>query len=366
MSLVSFIGPRPEHPRHRGHVEGQAARGLPADPDQRGPGADPPDRRGQGQPFRLGDDRHHLSVRKRRRRHELGAGRGMRRSRGGRALGRLQHHHPVRSRDRSRPHPDPVAAGDERGAPSPDQAGPAHLRRPRRRDRRGARGASVRDARRLRCRGDQSLSRLRHHRAASARRCSTSEIPLKEAQKRYIKSIDKGLLKVMSKMGISTYQSYCGAQIFDAVGPEVVLREALFHRHAHPGGRRRPASDRARDRGAPPAQAFGDVPHLDGMLDVGGEYAYRIRGEAHMWRPTVVADLQHAVRTTEVEDAMAGRIPQKWRDYARQVNDQSEQLMTLRGLFRIKTGGGDGPKARAAGRGRASNRRSSSGSRPAP
>ena len=83
-------------------------------------------------------------------------------------------------------------------------------------------------------------------------------------------------------------------------------------------------------------QAFGDVPQLDGMLDVGGEYAYRLRGEAHVWRPTVVADLQHAVRSTKVEDAMAGKIPQKWRDYARQINDQSEQLMTLRGLFRIK------------------------------
>ena len=84
-------------------------------------------------------------------------------------------------------------------------------------------------------------------------------------------------------------------------------------------------------------QAFGDVPELDGMLDVGGEYAYRIRGEAHMWRPAVVADLQHAVRGTPVADAMAGKIPQKWRDYARQINDQNEQLMTLRGLFRLKT-----------------------------
>src|SRR5690606_24940786 len=75
-------------------------------------------------------------------------------------------------------------------------------------------------------------------------------------------------------------------------------------------------------------QAFGDVPTLQHALDVGGEYAYRVRGEAHMWRPTVIADLQHAVR---------GNLPEKYRTFARQVNEQSEQLMTLRGLFRIKS-----------------------------
>ncbi|MEK7360532.1 MAG: glutamate synthase-related protein, partial [Pseudomonadota bacterium] len=69
------------------------------------------------------------------------------------------------------------------------------------------------------------------------------------------------------------------------------------------------------------------LPVGDYALEVGGEYAYRIRGEAHMWRPTVVADLQHAVR---------GNLPDKYRSYARQINDQSEQLMTLRGLFRLK------------------------------
>ena len=74
-------------------------------------------------------------------------------------------------------------------------------------------------------------------------------------------------------------------------------------------------------------QAFGDVPVLEHALDVGGEYAYRIRGEAHMWRPGVVADLQHAVR---------GNLPDKYRSFAQQINDQSEQLMTLRGLFRMK------------------------------
>ena len=160
-------------------------------------------------------------------------------------------------------------------------------------------------------------------------------IDLKEAQKRFIKAVDKGLLKVMSKMGISTYQSYCGAQIFDAVGLRSTFVRRYFtgtHTQVEGVGLRQIAREAAERH----RQAFGAVPALDGMLDVGGEYAWRLRGEAHMWRPSVVADLQHAVRSTNVDDAKAGKLPQKWRDYARQINDQSEQLMTMRGLFRIK------------------------------
>jgi glutamate synthase (NADPH) large chain len=152
------------------------------------------------------------------------------------------------------------------------------------------------------------------------------KLTLKEAQKRYIKALDKGLLKVMSKMGISTYQSYCGAQIFDAVGLKSTFVKKYFtgtHTQVEGVGLRqiaRETSERHR-------QAFGNVQVLEETLDVGGEYAYRIRGEAHMWRPTVVADLQHAVR---------GNLPEKFRAYAQQINDQSEQLMTLRGLFRLR------------------------------
>jgi glutamate synthase (NADPH) large chain len=153
------------------------------------------------------------------------------------------------------------------------------------------------------------------------------KLSLKEAQKRYIKAIDKGLLKVMSKMGISTYQSYCGAQIFDAVGLRSAFVKKYFtgtHTQVEGVGLRQIARETAERH----RQAFGDVPVLDNALDVGGEYAYRIRGEAHMWRPSVVADLQHAVR---------GNLPDKYRSYAQQINDQSEQLMTLRGLFRLKS-----------------------------
>ena len=70
----------------------------------------------------------------------------------------------------------------------------------------------------------------------------------KEIVKRYIKSIGKGMLKVMSKMGISTYQSYCGAQIFDAVGVEGRIRRKVFRRHAQPHRRRRPRRNRGRNR----------------------------------------------------------------------------------------------------------------------
>ncbi|MEL6372927.1 MAG: glutamate synthase large subunit [Pseudomonadota bacterium] len=147
-----------------------------------------------------------------------------------------------------------------------------------------------------------------------------------EATKRYIKAIDKGILKVMSKMGISTYQSYCGAQIFDAVGLSSAFVKRYFtgtHSQIEGVG----LEEIARETVSRHRDAFGDVPVLETALDVGGEYAYRIRGEAHAWRAPVVADLQHAVR---------GNVPEKYDAYARQVNEQSEALMTMRGLFRIK------------------------------
>ncbi len=162
------------------------------------------------------------------------------------------------------------------------------------------------------------------------------KLTVKEAQKRYIKSVDKGLLKVMSKMGISTYQSYCGAQIFDAIG----LRTSFVQRYftgTHSQVEGIALAQIARETVERHRQAFGSVPTLANSLEVGGDYAYRVRGEAHMWRPAVVADLQHAVRGTDNAEAKAGKIPQKFRDYSRQIDEQSEQAMTLRGLFRIKS-----------------------------
>ena len=123
------------------------------------------------------------------------------------------------------------------------------------------------------------------------------DLTVKEVFKRYIKAVNKGILKVMSKMGISTYQSYCGAQIFDAVGLRSDFVEQYFfgtNTQVEGVGLDEIAEEtvqRHRD-------AFGDAPIYRNALDVGGEYAYRIRGEKHMWSPTSVADLQHAVRAT--------------------------------------------------------------------
>jgi len=157
-----------------------------------------------------------------------------------------------------------------------------------------------------------------------------------EIKKRYIKAIGKAMLKVMAKMGISTYQSYCGAQIFDAVGLRSSFVRKYFtgtHTQIEGVGLR----EIARETVERHKDAFGNVPVLANALDVGGEYAYRVRGEAHVWRPNVVADLQHAVRGTDNKDAEIGKVPQKYRDFARAINEQSEQLFTIRGLFRIRS-----------------------------
>ncbi|WP_449409852.1 glutamate synthase large subunit [Methylobacterium komagatae] len=144
---------------------------------------------------------------------------------------------------------------------------------------------------------------------------------------RYIKAIDKGLLKVMSKMGISTYQSYCGAQIFDAVGlnSAFVARDFFGTATTIEGvGMAEVAEETVRRH----RDAFGDAPVYRNALDVGGEYAYRLRGEVHTWTPDTVATLQHAVRMN---------VPERYREYAKLVNQQENNLKTLRGLFRLKS-----------------------------
>ena len=108
-----------------------------------------------------------------------------------------------------------------------------------------------------------------------------------EVRKNYIKAIGKGVLKVMSKMGISTYQSYCGAQIFDAVGLSSALDREVLHRHRHAPSRasawpRSPSEAVRRHR-----DAYGDNPIYATMLDVGGQYAWRLRGEDHAWTPEI-------------------------------------------------------------------------------
>jgi glutamate synthase (NADPH/NADH) large chain len=156
----------------------------------------------------------------------------------------------------------------------------------------------------------------------------------KEIVKRYIKSIDKGILKVMSKMGISTYQSYCGAQIFDAVGLKGdFVDEFFFGTATRIEGVGLP--EIAEESTSRHSDAFGDVPVLKQALEVGGEYLFRMRGEAHAWSPETVATLQHAVR---------GNSQDKYRAFAKILNEQAERILTIRGLFSIRTAEEDGRK----------------------
>jgi glutamate synthase (ferredoxin) len=156
-----------------------------------------------------------------------------------------------------------------------------------------------------------------------------SDIDHKEAVKRYRKAIKKGVVKVMSKMGISTIQSYRGAQIFEAIGLNSafvakyfdktpsriegvglaeIAEEALYHH-------RRAYSDR--QAGAP-------------MLEEGGQYQWRRDGEYHLFNPETVFRLQHATRSGRYEI---------FKDYTRRVDEQNERLCTLRGLFEFRTEG---------------------------
>jgi glutamate synthase (NADPH/NADH) large chain len=146
-----------------------------------------------------------------------------------------------------------------------------------------------------------------------------------DLHKRYIKSVCKGLLKVMSKMGISTYQSYCGAQIFDAVGLASEFVDTYFTGTAsriEGVGLAEIAEESVRWH----RDAFGANPIYESALDVGGDYAFRIRGEAHAWTPDSIAKLQHATRANDWKT---------YEEFSRTINEQSERLLTLRGLFEL-------------------------------
>ncbi|MDR1275249.1 MAG: glutamate synthase large subunit [Candidatus Accumulibacter sp.] len=147
--------------------------------------------------------------------------------------------------------------------------------------------------------------------------------------KNFIKAIGKGLLKVMSKMGISTYMSYTGAQIFEAVGLQRKMVDKYFTGTASQvdGIDVFTVMDEAIRMHA---RAFSADPVLVDFLDAGGEYAFRARGEEHMWTPDAIAKLQHAARSGKSET---------YREYAKIINDQSRRHMTLRGLFEIRPAG---------------------------
>ena len=140
------------------------------------------------------------------------------------------------------------------------------------------------------------------------------------------KAVGKGLLKVFSKMGISTYMSYCGAQIFEAIGLNKGLIEQYFKGTASNVegiGVFEVAEEALRLHHL----AFSADPVLAHALDAGGEYAYRVRGEDHMWTPDAIAKLQHSTRANNFNT---------YKEYAQIINDQSKRHMTLRGLFEFK------------------------------
>jgi glutamate synthase (NADPH) large chain len=152
------------------------------------------------------------------------------------------------------------------------------------------------------------------------------DLSAEKAIKNYIKAIGKGLSKIMSKMGISTYMSYCGASIFEAIGINKETVEKYFTgtpSQVEGIGVFEIAEEALRTH----KLAFSNDPVLAGMLDAGGEYAWRVRGEQHMWTPDAIAKLQHSTRANNWNS---------YKEYAQIINDQSKRHMTLRGLFEFK------------------------------
>ncbi len=151
-------------------------------------------------------------------------------------------------------------------------------------------------------------------------------LSLQQAHANFEKAIRKGTLKVMSKMGISTVQSYHGAQIFEAIGLARDLVDQYFTGTTSQieGVGLETLAGEALEKHA---YAYSPTSEAGTDLPVGGEYQYRLRGEQHLLNPDTVARLQHAVRLNHW---------QTYEEYSRAVNDLNRQLCTLRGLFDLK------------------------------
>jgi glutamate synthase (NADPH) large chain len=144
-----------------------------------------------------------------------------------------------------------------------------------------------------------------------------------EAAKNYVKAVGKGLLKVISKMGISTLFSYCGAQIFEAVG----LNQGLVDKHftgtaSRVGGVGMDAL--AREVLERHRSAFAAVEDNAEELEIGGEYQLRAQGQYHQWNPETIVPLQRAVKTGDFET---------FKEFTKHFDEQSARYSTLRGLF---------------------------------
>jgi len=141
------------------------------------------------------------------------------------------------------------------------------------------------------------------------------------AEGKFVKAVDKGLLKIFSKMGISTLQSYCGAQIFEALGLNLELIDRYFTGTASRIGGigiREIGEETLRRH----SQAYEPVPLR--QLDFGGDIHYRIQGEHHNWNPDVIYKLQHSTKTND---------PKTFAEFSTLVNEEQKRRSTLRGLF---------------------------------
>ena len=158
------------------------------------------------------------------------------------------------------------------------------------------------------------------------------------AEKNLIKALGKGLLKVMSKMGVSTVASYTGAQIFEAIGlGDEVIGTCFAGTASRLGGVGFDvlAEEAARRAAVAGAGFAAGLSHR--RLETGGEYQWRREGEPHLFSPETVFKLQHATRSRRYEI---------FKEYTSLIDDQSAKLKTLRGLLRIK--GVDEPGESAA------------------
>ena len=242
---------------------------------------------------------------------------------------RLQHPHPVGPRPRRGARADPGAAGDRGGAAPPAARRVAHARRP------GGRDA----ASRARCTTSRCCSATApapSTRTWPSRACTTwppghaarGDDRARRPSEKYVKAVGKGIVKVCSKMGISTIQSYHGAQVFEAIGLNAGVHRRVLHLDGVAHRRHRHRRDRrARSRSAT-TRAFPERPLPSDSLDPGGQYQYRRNGEFHLFNPVTIHKLQHACRTGDYG---------VFKEYSRLIDDQSKTLATLRGLMELKS-----------------------------
>ncbi len=152
------------------------------------------------------------------------------------------------------------------------------------------------------------------------------DLDFKDAQKNYIKAVDKGILKILSKMGISTLQSYRGAQIFEALGlNDEVIQRCFSGTASRIGGAGLEVI--AKEIMMRHKQAYPDREGAHQMLPTGGIYQWKKDGEFHLWNPESIAALQDAARANDYR---------RYKEFASLINDQSQNPTTLRSLLKFK------------------------------